>query len=168
MDLYANLEVLNNEQTQPVIQKDIGARERILKLQDAMAAITDGDGLDDFPLNHYFAPGMYAREMFLPADHTIIGKIHKHAHLNIIAYGRVKVATEEGVVEMTGPCTFTSPAGVKRAVSVIEDTLWTTIHLTESTDLEQIEDQVIAKSFDEFDLFIENQSKEQKLIGDGS
>ena len=33
----------------------------------------------------------------------------------------------------------------------LEDTVWTTIHVTEETDLEKIEDYVIAKSYDELE-----------------
>jgi len=136
----------------PVIKKDIDARKEIQKLEEIMIDMSDGTELDHFPVDHYFAPGAYARQMFLPKDSAIIGKIHKHAHLNIISFGHVVVATEEGPKELIGPNTFTSPAGVKRAVTVIEDTLWTTIHITEQTDLEKIEDEVIAKSFEEFDM----------------
>ena len=105
--------------------------------------------LDQFPITHHFAPGVYAREMFLPAGHTIIGKIHKHAHLNIISQGVVVVSTEEGSKELKAPCTFTSYAGTKRAVFIKDDAIWTTIHVTEKTDLDEIEDELIAKSFDE-------------------
>ena len=73
------------------------------------------------------------------------------------------IQSGEGVKEMSGPCIFTSPAGVKRAVSVIEDTLWTTIHLTEETDVDKIEAEVIAKTFAEFESFTES-----KRIGEES
>lgn len=143
---------------EPLIKRDIDARKEIQKLESIMIGMSDGTELDHFPVDHYFAPGVYARQMFLPKDSAIIGKIHKHAHLNIISFGHVIVATEEGNKELIGPNTFTSPAGVKRAVTVIEDTLWTTIHLTQETDLEKIEDEVIAKSFEEFDM-LENTKK---------
>jgi hypothetical protein len=87
--------------------------------------------------------------MFLPANHTIVGKIHKHAHINIISKGKVIVYTEEGPEEKIGPCTFTSMAGTKRAVAVIEDTVWTTIHITDKTDLAEIEEEIIAKDYSE-------------------
>jgi hypothetical protein len=35
-------------------------------------------------------------------------------------------------------------------VYVLEDTVWTTYHPTEETDLGKIEDHVIAKSYDEY------------------
>lgn len=130
-----------------LIHQSADTKAKILCLQDAMGEMESA--LDKFPVTHHFAPGVYAREMFLPADHAIIGKIHKHAHLNIISKGRVIVTTENGKDELTGPCTFTSYAGTKRAVYVLEDTIWTTIHVTEKTDLAEIEEEIIAKSYDD-------------------
>ncbi|MEE8208688.1 MAG: hypothetical protein V3T88_07045 [Nitrosomonadaceae bacterium] len=122
-------------------------RDSIFALQDQMLEMDST--LDQFPLTHHFAPHVYGREMFLPAGHTIIGKIHKHAHLNIISKGKVKVSTEDGSKEITGPCVFTSYAGTKRAVHVLEDTVWITIHVTDKTDLGEIEEEIVAKTFDD-------------------
>lgn len=135
------------------IEQSAESRAKILDLQNAM--MTMESALDAFPVTHHFAPGVYAREMFLPADHTIIGKIHKHAHLNIISKGKVIVSTEDGTRELDasdGPVTFTSFAGTKRAVYVIKDTVWTTIHVTDETELDKIEDEIIAESYDDLKL----------------
>ncbi len=109
------------------------------------------------PLKHHFAPGTYGREIFLPADTFVVGKIHKHAHLNIVSRGHCWVATEFGVREIDatqGPVTFASEAGAKRALYVQEDTVWTTIHLTNSTDLAEIEREIIAPTFEDLDAFL--------------
>lgn len=103
----------------------------------------------DCGLVHTFAPGAYARSIFLPKGAVIIGKIHKHAHLNIVSMGKVLVVTEFDRVTLEGPCTFTSEAGTKRALVVLEDTVWTTIHLTNETDLIKIEADIISPSYDE-------------------
>jgi len=121
-------------------------RSDILDLENEM--LTMEQTLDQFPLTHHFAPGVYAREMFLPAGHTIVGKIHKHAHLNIVSKGRVILSTEEGSKELKAPCVFTSHAGTKRAVYIKEDAIWITIHVTDKTDLKEIETELIANSFD--------------------
>jgi hypothetical protein len=130
-------------------------RGRILAMQTQMQKAQDSGEIEKcdlnevFPLRHIFAPGAYAREMTLPAGHWIIGKIHKHAHLNFISKGRVAVLTEEGVMFMSAPYTFVSSVGTKRFVLVLEDTIWTTVHITDKTDLEEIEQEVIAKTYDE-------------------
>lgn len=129
------------------------SRETILAFQDHLAQYEQRE----CPLKHTFAPGMYAREIFLPADTFIVGKIHKHAHLNIVTKGRCTVVTEFGCKEIDAthdPVTFTSDAGAKRALYVHEDAIWTTIHLTDSTDLAVIEREIIAPTYDDLDAFL--------------
>jgi hypothetical protein len=65
---------------------------------------------DDSPLKHYFSPVdekygccAYAREILLRKGSLVIGKIHKHQHLNIISKGKVTVFTEFGKKELEGP-----------------------------------------------------------------
>lgn len=118
---------------------------------------TRNDRLDadkDCPVKHIFAPGAYAREIRLPKGSFVIGKIHKHAHLNFITKGRVRVLTESGPVEMEAPYTFVSEVGTKRMVYAVEETIWTTVHVTDETDLDKIEDYVIAKDYDEMREFL--------------
>lgn len=104
----------------------------------------------EYPLNHVFKPGRYIRTIFLPAGTVIVGKIHKHAHPYTIWQGRVTVVTEgDGREEIRGMYRGISPAGVKRAIYVHEDTIWTVEHETDLTDLKEIEDAVIAKSYTE-------------------
>lgn len=117
---------------------------------------------EDSPLKHYFSPVdekygccAYAREILLRKGSLVIGKIHKHQHLNIISKGKVTVFTEFGKKELVGPCTFVSEVGLKRAVYAHEDTIWTTIHLTEHVgeeNLDKVEDEVIAPSYGDIGL----------------
>jgi hypothetical protein len=102
-------------------------------------------------LTHYFAPGIYVRQVKMPAGAAIVGKIHKTEHVCIVSCGRVISSTEfEGTREIAGPCTFVTPAGTKRALYVLEECIWSTCHPTTSQDLAQIEDTFIAKSRAEF------------------
>jgi len=103
------------------------------------------------PINHYHCKGNYAREIFIPQGICVIGKIHKHEHINVLSKGSCWVVTEAGREKLEAPKTFISSAGIKRAVYAIEDTVWTTIHPTESTDLDEIEDEVIAKNYADLD-----------------
>ena len=48
----------------------------------------------ELPLKHSFAPGVYAREMEIPAGTLLIGKIHKHRHHNFLMKGSIIVLTE--------------------------------------------------------------------------
>ena len=121
------------------------------KALSQVPGITFGDNAK-CPLTHKFVDGIYVREIFMPKGTVCVGKIHKHRHPNFLMKGRVTVVTEEGGVEqLTAPLSMISPAGTQRAVYVHEDTIWITVHSNpdNETDLEKIEDFVIAKTYDE-------------------
>lgn len=140
------------------------SRQHILTLEASMRAFNYEHNLaePECPLTHHFAPGVYGREILLPKDSLVVGKIHKHAHLNMIMKGHVSVATEDGVHEYKGPLVLVSLPGTKRVVYAHEDTVWVTVHLTNSQDLQVIEEEIIAKTYEEYDI-LENVLA-QKLI----
>lgn len=141
-------ELSNSFESRALEQLLAPSREQIMRLESEMRKFESMD----LPLAHNFAPGTYARTCFLPKGSLIVGKIHKHAHQNIVSCGRVTVVTEFGRMEIQGPYVFTSQPGTKRALYVHEDTYWTTIHLTDETDLEKIEDEIIAKDYNALPL----------------
>jgi hypothetical protein len=138
-------------------------RQSVLTLENEMLKGIENNKfesvLEDCSVSHFFAPidekygcGAYARQMFIPKGTVIIGKIHRHQHLNFILQGKVSVATEFGKKYFEAPCTFVSEVGLKRAVYAEEDTIWTTVHLTAYTgeeNLDKIEEEVIAPSYDQ-------------------
>lgn len=136
-----------------MITKDETMRESICAIESALKqAIADKTLQEvDCPLHHQFAPGAYARTIFIPAHTLVVGKIHKHAHLNMLVAGRVSLATEEGPQQLEALKIMTSKAGTKRVVYTHTDTVWTTIHLTNETDLHKIEDEIIVPSYAFFD-----------------
>jgi hypothetical protein len=136
------------EPTTPVVPDQQKFRHQVMVVQEELAKLPQLD----CPLNHHFAPGAYAREILLPAGSLVIGKIHKHSHINVISKGRVSVMTEHGRVDMQAPHTFVSQVGTKRVVYAHEDTVWTTVHVTEETELEKLEDEIIAKTYDELEM----------------
>jgi hypothetical protein len=92
------------------------------------------------PLTHYFAPGVYLREIFMPAGTVVIGKIHKTEHLNLIERGLCSMFHDDGRREiLKAPLTFVSSAGVQKVLYIHEDTVWKTIHVTDETDLVKLE-----------------------------
>lgn len=134
-------------------------RGDILALQDLMCSLPEEDQFDIESLTeHFFAPGCYARKYFIEAGSIVIGKIHKTEHFNIVCQGKCSVSTEDGPLIIEGPEIFVSRPGVKKAVFAIKDTTWITIHVTDKTDVDEIEDEVIAKTFDEVDALLEGGS----------
>ena len=142
-------------QTQGALQPTGSIREQLYKLQSAIGDLPEVH----FPLQHTFAPGAYARTIQIPAGSVLVGKIHKHKHLNILSQGTVHVLTETGGVEvLTGPLTMVSEPGTKRAVFAVSDTTWTTIHLTSETDLAKIESEVIAPTYEAYEQFLRGET----------
>lgn len=127
-------------------------RHQIAAIEQALQqSILEGAAEDNhtsYPLRNLFAPGVYVRELTIPRHSFVIGKIHRHAHANFILKGKVSVLTEDGGWEvLTAPCTMLSPAGVKRMLFTHEDTVWTVVHPTDLTNVEEIEESVIAKCY---------------------
>ena len=131
-----------------------GFRDKVKELEGAIAE-TPGAFFGDnekCPLKHLFGDGIYVRSIFIPKGMLIVGKIHKHSHPNFLMLGNVSVVTESGGIErLKAPHATISPAGTKRVVYAHEDTVWITCHVTDETDLVKIEEQVIAKSYNELD-----------------
>jgi len=141
-------------------------RESILKTQHGIAKLIEDkqipDMIDSCPLTHYYTPmdeeygcGTYARQIFVPKGTLIIGKIHRHQHLNFIMKGKVSVSTEFGVKYLEAPCVFVSEKGLKRAVVAEEDTIWVTVHLTKhlgEENLDKMEEEVIAPEYKDLGL----------------
>lgn len=108
-------------------------REQITKLQEAMLPIQ----CPQPEPTHFFAPGMYLRELTVPAGMLLVGKIHKHSHFLVVTKGRAEVISEFGRTVVEPGHISVSQAGVKRVVLALEDTQFITVHLN-STDTEDL------------------------------
>ncbi|KKM86588.1 hypothetical protein LCGC14_1277450 [marine sediment metagenome] len=128
-------------------------REDICTLEDrikTMPGALIGDN-DMNPLKHSFADGCYIREIFNPAGELIVTKIHKVAHPFFLLQGEMSILTEEGAKRIKAPYHGITPAGTKRVIYTHSDIIFVTVHVTKETDLEKIEQEIIAESFDEID-----------------
>lgn len=123
-------------------------REKTLALEEALLALPPDARIEPV-MRHYFAGGVYAREMTAPAGMIAVGKIIKVDNISTISKGEVSILTPDGVMRVKAPYTWVAPAGTKRAAYFHEETVWTVYHATDSTDLEVIEKQVIAETFDD-------------------
>ena len=125
-------------------------RAKVFELESVMKRDLE---LVDLPVKHYFSQGVYARELFIPKGIVLTGKIHKYSQLNIMSQGEMSVLTEDGIKRVKAPFTIVSPPGTKRVAYAHEDTIWTTIHGTDETDLEKIEAHFIAQNEAEYVTF---------------
>jgi hypothetical protein len=121
-------------------------REKVVALEEAILSVPEAHVT--LTTKNHFADGIYLRELLIPAGVIVTGKIHRTRHLTIIASGTVRITTDEGIQEITGPAVFVSEPGIKKAAYAITDTVVMNPHPTESTDLIEIEQQFIAPSFE--------------------
>ena len=118
-----------------------GAEEveaRLLSLPQIVAPVT----------HHQDAPGVYMREILMPAGSVIIGHAHTTKHYNIVLTGRALVSCDDGKTsaEIVAPCVFVSEAGVRKRLYIVEEMRWLTVHPTKLTDLTKLEKKLIEKS----------------------
>lgn len=100
----------------------------------------------EVPLTHRFAPGVYLREVMMPAGSLIVGHEHKTRHFNIVLTGKATVMMDGVLREIEAPCTFVSEPGVRKVLYIHEDMRWQTVHPTEETDVPTLEKQLVVHS----------------------
>jgi hypothetical protein len=107
----------------------------------------------ELPLTHRFAPGLYIREIFMPAGSVVVSMVHKEEHFTIVQKGRATVVTEYGTVEITAPYSQITPPGTKRVLYIHEDSIWITVHHNPDniTDIEKLEAHYAVPSFQEYE-----------------
>lgn len=129
-------------------------RVAIAGMDQSMRDMPNAGSTKDCPVRNWFQPGVYCREITMPEGLIIAGRIHRHAHLNIVSHGRCVVVTEAGCEVIEAPCTFMSEAGTKRLVYTTSDVVWTTIHSnpTEERDEATLLASLSVESYDEIEL----------------
>ena len=144
-------------------------RNGIMKVEENMKNHPNGlkgEALQKLnPLKHSFADGCYIREIFNPKGELLVTKIHKVAHPFFLMKGDMTILMEDGIKRIKAPHYGITPAGTKRLIYCHEDCVFVTVHATNETDLEKIEEEVIAKDFSEVDKNeIDNFMKEVEVI----
>lgn len=100
--------------------------------------------LPECPVEHRFTPGLYSRTIYMGAGRLVASKIHRTEHQFVVSQGRLKVWTEQaGWVEMQAPIVGITKPGTRRALLILEDTVWTTFHPTPLTNVAEIEAEII-------------------------
>ncbi|HQT19416.1 SET domain-containing protein-lysine N-methyltransferase [Acidovorax sp.] len=100
----------------------------------------------DCPVTHHFGPGIYIREVRVPAGAYAIGHRQRCEHMNVFLRGRVTVTNDDGShTELVAPMTFVGNPGRKIGY-VHEDMVWQNIYATDETDIETLEAMFLEKS----------------------
>lgn len=92
---------------------------------------------------HHFSDGIYARELRIPAGVCIVGALHKTRHFMMVSKGKCWIATHEGSQIVEAPYMVETQPGIKRVVYAFTDTIMTTFHVTNETDIDKIAEQIL-------------------------
>jgi quercetin dioxygenase-like cupin family protein len=122
-------------------------RSKIVQLEACMKEMT-GDQIQ-IKTTHYFAPGIYMREVFLPKGCVATGHIHKMEHMSVLSQGELTVYTEGGMKRLKASTVVKAQPGMKRCVFAHEDSVWITVHANpdNETDIKKLEDRYVTDDF---------------------
>ena len=132
-------------------------KEQIGRLQEEISKLPQADGMIT---DHFFADGMYSRRVFRKAGTLIVGKVHLKDHFFICTKGEIIAWTEKGLKKLSAGDIIECKQGTKRVTLATMDSIGTTVHRTNKTDLDEIEAELIEP--DETALF--NSSNKLKSI----
>jgi len=109
------------------------------------------------PLYHHFAPGIYMRELHIPAGVYTTGKIHKTTHWGMLLKGARYMATESGIITIRAPYKTKIERGSKAAFYTFEDSIWMTVHPNpdDETNIPKLEACYVCDTEQEYLQFIE-------------
>lgn len=109
----------------------------------------------DCPVRHHFSPGLYARQITIPAGTVVVGAIHKTDNVVILSKGSLLVVQGDEVVRITAPKAMICKARSKNAVYALEESVWTNFFETTETDTAKLVELL-------------TYSKESELLGGSS
>lgn len=142
-EVYAMMQQLHDAETPqlPVAAAD-AVHLRIDALEQRM--LDTGEAID-LPLVHRFLPGMYVREIHMPAGSLCTSKIHRTEHPYVVLQGEVSVFIPgEEVVHLSAGHIGVTKAGTRRVLYNHTDVVWVTFHANpDDEDLETIEQRII-------------------------
>jgi hypothetical protein len=110
-------------------------------------------------VTHTVTPGLYVRELTMPAGLIVVSRIHLREHPFYILSGEVSVYDGNGVSTYVGPYKGITKPGTKRVLYTHKDTVWVTFHATDKTTVEDLEKagELVCDKFDEFDVIVNSE-----------
>ena len=143
-------------------------RQAIIELEKGIKEILSineipGNGGEEAGITwvHRFTPGLYTREMTVPAGVMITGMIHKTEHISIMLSGKMLIPdpVNGGTMEIQAPIVEIAKPGIKRVGIAIEEVIWITVHPTELTDVDEILEQIVTNDFSEVAHLVDQGAK---------
>jgi len=133
----------------------LGNMPEILRIEQELLKLPQAE----CPVTHYHIDGVYARSMFIPAGTLLTGKIHNFENIAILAKGRLRITNGTDSYIISEGHIMVDPPGIKRLGYAETDVVFITVHRTDNTEIDAIEDELVSDTFEEYE--------QQLLLGGG-
>jgi hypothetical protein len=112
----------------------------------------------EFPLKHYFADGLYVREIFIPRGAALVGYIHTQECITTVSRGCIVIFDGQNRMTVRAPFTTVVPRGTKKAGYALEDTVWSDAYVNADNehDLAKLEARLTADTHEDYLRRLEN------------
>lgn len=118
---------------------NVPTREQIGNLQSELSKLPQVEPITE----HYFSNGMYCRKVWRCGGTLVVGKIHKKDHFFMCAAGEIIAWTENGMKTLKAGDIIECKPGTKRVTYAVTDAIGITVHKTDKTNLDEIEEELI-------------------------
>lgn len=151
------------------IAERLEMRDKIQKLIAAMEEMFPNahKTAKEYPLKHSFLGGTYVRQIFMPAHHIVVGKIHRVPNITMINSGMAVVVSENHPKPrvLKAGDQLEVPAFNANVLVTLCDTYWTTIHPNiDAINAEQAEEKIIITNYRQLE---EESGVSDKLLAGG-
>ncbi len=143
--------------------RDIVTRGQVIAFENVIKQHPGHLTAEHFVTRHHFLPGIYMRELHIPKGMIVVGKIHKHRHISILAKGAIEVLIDGRIEVTTAPFMCMTSPGFKRIGMALEDTIWSTVHLTNTIDVPTLEKELVCDTEEEYQAFLVDGERQKCL-----
>lgn len=134
--------------------------EQLEELESHMLSLPQAE----CPVVHHFGPGIYIREVTLPAGTFAIGHAQRHDHMNIMLTGKVAIVDDSGKTKiLEAPLIFVGKPGRKIGL-ILETCVWQNVY--PNPDNERDVDALEAKWLDKSAVWQANEAARQLQLID--
>lgn len=116
------------------------ARANVVALQEAVSELPQLE----LPVAHFFIEGVYVRALPIPAGAVVVGKLHLQEHIVMVTKGHLRITSDGEPQDFYAGDIWVSQPGSKRAIFALEDSCITTVHRTDETNIEVIENTLVS------------------------
>jgi hypothetical protein len=109
-------------------------------------------------VKHYFAEGLYCRQMFIPKGCALVGYIHRQDCISVVAKGLLVISDGARSTILKPPMVMAVPKGSKKAGYAMEDSVFIDVYVITDgeRDIDKLEARLTADTHEDY-LRLENE-----------